>query len=128
MLKYAERVDQVFHALGDPTRRLIVEQLSHGPASLSQLAEPLPMSLPAVHQHVAVLEASGLVTSLKVGRVRTCRLQADALTDAQHWIEQRRVEWEQRLDRLSDFLESLPPETPPGVAAPPSRTRKQQPK
>jgi DNA-binding transcriptional ArsR family regulator len=112
MVNQAVEVDRVFHALGDPTRRQIVEWLSQRPMSLSDLAKPLPMSLPAVHQHVAVLEASGLVTSTKVGRVRTCRLEPSALTDAQHWLEQRRTEWDQRLDRLSDYLDSLPPEQP----------------
>jgi Predicted transcriptional regulators len=96
--------DVVFQALADPTRRRIVEHLGRGPATLSELAEPLPMSLPAVHQHLAVLEASGLVTSEKVGRVRTCRLELKRLDTVQDWIDQRRAGWERRLDRLGDYL------------------------
>lgn len=94
----------VFHALSDPTRRHIVEQLGRGPASVSDLAAPLPMSLPAVVQHLHVLEASGLVESEKVGRVRTCRLVVKRLDTVQDWIDERRRTWERRLDRLGDFL------------------------
>jgi DNA-binding transcriptional ArsR family regulator len=104
VLNYATEADAVFHALSDPTRRRIVEQLGSGPATVSQLAAPLPMSLPAVVQHLQVLEASGLVVSEKVGRVRTCRLQVKRLDTVQDWIEARRVTWERRLDRLGDFL------------------------
>ena len=85
----------------------MVERLSRGPASVSELARPLSMSLPAVMQHLAVLEGSGLVRSAKVGRVRTCRIDASALSQAERWINQRRVEWESRLDRLGDYLETL---------------------
>src|SRR3954469_22150119 len=102
MLKY--EADRVFQALADPSRRVIVERLSHGSASVSELAEPLTMSLPSVVQHLQVLETSGLVRSEKVGRVRTCRMQAEALRTAQHWIDERRDAWELRLDRLGDFL------------------------
>jgi DNA-binding transcriptional ArsR family regulator len=104
MLNQSLALDQVFQALADPTRRWMVERLSRGPASVSELAEPLTMSLPAVVQHLQVLETSGLVRSEKVGRVRTCRMQADALRTAQHWIDQRRDAWERRLDRLGEFL------------------------
>jgi DNA-binding transcriptional ArsR family regulator len=96
--------DVVFHALSDPTRRHIVEQLGRGPASVSQLAAPLPMSMPAVVQHLQVLEASGLIESQKVGRVRTCRLVVKRLDTVQDWIEARRAAWERRLDRLGEFL------------------------
>jgi DNA-binding transcriptional ArsR family regulator len=96
--------DVVFHALSDPTRRRIVERLGQGPASVSELAEPLPMSLPAVVQHLQVLEASGLVESQKVGRVRTCRLVVKRLDTVQDWIDQRRATWERRLDRLGEYL------------------------
>jgi DNA-binding transcriptional ArsR family regulator len=96
--------DAVFHALSDPTRRLIVEHLGRGPASVSELAAPLPMSLPAVVQHLQVLEASGLVESQKVGRVRTCRLVVTRLDTVQDWIDARRATWERRLDRLGDYL------------------------
>ena len=82
----------------------MVERLSRGPASVSELARPLPMSLPAVVQHLKVLEASGLVRSEKVGRVRTCRIEPAALQTAEHWIAERRVNWERRLDRLGEYL------------------------
>lgn len=82
----------------------MVERLSRGPASVSELARPLAMSLPAVVQHLQVLEASGLVRSEKIGRVRTCRIDPTALGTAEHWLTERRIEWERRLDRLGDFL------------------------
>jgi DNA-binding transcriptional ArsR family regulator len=104
MLKQRDPVEMVFHALGDPTRRLIVERLSRGPATVSELAAPLPISLPAVFQHLQVLEASGLVGSEKVGRVRTCHARAEAMGAAEGWIAQRRAEWDGRLDRLGAFL------------------------
>jgi DNA-binding transcriptional ArsR family regulator len=100
-------LDSVYQALADPSRRAIVARLTRGPASVSELARPLPMSLPAVVQHLAVLEASGLVRSRKVGRVRTCRIEPKALGLAEQWIAQRREEWEQRLDRLGDYLSEL---------------------
>ncbi|MGZ3496916.1 MAG: ArsR/SmtB family transcription factor [Vulcanimicrobiaceae bacterium] len=98
-------LDLVFQALADPTRRAIVQRLSRGPTSVSVLAEPLSMSLPAVYQHLQVLEASGLVRSEKVGRVRTCRIDLSALEQAENWIASRRSTWEKRLDRLGEFLE-----------------------
>lgn len=104
MLNQSAALDQVFQALADPTRRRMLERLSRGPASVSELAEPLEMSLPAVVQHLQLLETSGLVQSEKVGRVRTCRMDSAALRTAQHWIEERRDSWERRLDRLGDFL------------------------
>ena len=99
-------LDLVFHALSDATRRGMVERLSRGPASVSELAEPFAMSLPAVVQHLAVLEASGLVRSEKVGRVRTCRMDEKALSAAEHWINERKRLWAWRLDRLGEFLET----------------------
>jgi DNA-binding transcriptional ArsR family regulator len=111
VLKYSE-LDLAFQALGDPTRRAMVEQLTLGPASVSELAAPLPMSLPAVHQHLKVLEHSGLVRSEKVGRVRTCRLELTMLDTVQSWIDARRATWERRLNRLDTYLATLPPETP----------------
>ena len=104
MLNYSEPVDMVFHALGDPTRRQIVDRLSRGPASVSELAAPLPISLPAVVQHLQVLQECGLVDSEKVGRVRTCRVRPATMRQAEHWIAERRAEWERRLDRLGEFL------------------------
>jgi DNA-binding transcriptional ArsR family regulator len=104
MLNHQATVDPLFHALADPTRRAVVEQLSRGPASVSELAQPLEMTLSAVLQHLAVLESSGLVRSEKAGRVRTCRLDPAALRTAESWITDRRVTWERRLDRLGDYL------------------------
>ena len=97
-------IDRVFHALGDPTRRAIMEKLSAGPISVSQLAEPLDITLAAVVQHLQVLEDSGLVQTEKVGRVRTCRIEPAGLSAAERWIADRRSTWEHRLDRLGDLL------------------------
>src|SRR5271156_1295177 len=111
MLNKLSRVDPVFHALGDPTRRSMVERLAKGPASVSELAGPLAISLSEVVQHLAILEANGLASSQKVGRVRTCRIQPAALNLAEQWISERRAEWERRFDRLDKFLGGLPPVT-----------------
>lgn len=97
-------IDMVFHALGDPTRRAIVEKLSEGPISVSQLAEPLSITLAAVVQHLQILEESGLVHTEKVGRVRTCRIEPTGLSVAERWIADRRLTWEQRFDRLGNLL------------------------
>ncbi|QSQ25515.1 helix-turn-helix transcriptional regulator [Pyxidicoccus parkwayensis] len=105
-------LDLMFHALSDPSRRSMVERLCRGPASVSELAQPLDMSLPAVVQHLQVLETSGLVRTEKVGRVRTCRIEPQALRAAEQWITERRSLWERRLDRLGDFLEENPEEAP----------------
>ena len=104
MLNQSSRLDLVFQALSDPTRRVIVERLTRGQASVSELAKPLDMSLPAVVQHLQVLEARGLVRSEKVGRVRTCRVEPTALRTAEQWIAERRTTWERRLDRLEQYL------------------------
>jgi DNA-binding transcriptional ArsR family regulator len=104
MLNQTVELDQVFRALADPSRRLIVERLSPGPATVSDLARPLDMSLSAVLQHLQVLEASGLVHSEKVGRVRTCRVDPRALRPVEEWIADRRSTWERRLDRLGEVL------------------------
>ena len=103
-------LDAMFQALADPTRRRMVERLSRGSASVSELAEPFSMSLPAIVQHLKVLEQSGLVTSEKVGRVRTCTIDTGALSMAETWINDRRMGWEKRLDRLGAFLDALPPD------------------
>src|SRR5690606_36782663 len=97
-------VDRVFHALGDPTRRSIVERLCRGPASIGELAEPLGVTLAAVEQHVQVLERSGQVRTRKVGRVRTCRLEPKGLGVGSRWVAERRSLWERRLDRLGAML------------------------
>ena len=95
---------RVFHALADPSRRLIVERLACGPASVSDLARPLAMSLPGVMQHLQVLEACSLVASEKAGRVRTCRIEPGTLRQVEQWVTRQRTTWEQRLDRLGDYL------------------------
>lgn len=106
-------LDRVFQALADPSRRGMLERLSRGPASVSELAQPLSMSLPAVVQHLAVLEGSGLIRTQKVGRVRTCQIEAGALQPAERWINDRRLQWERRLDRLGDYLaQSAKPKGP----------------
>lgn len=97
-------VDRVFHALGDPTRRAIVERLSQGPLSVSGLAAPLAITLAAVVQHLQVLEKSGLVRTVKTGRVRTCRIESKGLSVAERWIADRRALWDQRFDRLGKLL------------------------
>lgn len=107
----ATPLDLVFHALADPSRRGMVERLSRGPASVSELAKPFAMSLPAVVQHLQVLEASGLVRSQKVGRVRTCEIVPETLSAAERWINDRRRLWERRLDRLGALLADTPEET-----------------
>src|SRR5919197_3360092 len=103
MLKQGQ-LDRVFHALADPSRRSIVDRLSQGSASVSDLAGPLPMSLPAVLQHLQVLEDSGVVRTEKVGRVRTCTIEVAPLQPAETWIHERRAGWERRLDRLGTYL------------------------
>jgi DNA-binding transcriptional ArsR family regulator len=107
MLNQPSDLNRLFHALADPWRRAMVERLSRGPAPVSELARPLPMSLSAAMQHLGVLEAAGLVRSEKVGRVRTCAIEPQALSQAERWVNARRVEWEKRLDRLGDYLKSL---------------------
>jgi DNA-binding transcriptional ArsR family regulator len=97
-------IDRVFQALGDATRRAMMERLSSGPMSVSRLAEPYEMSLAAVIQHLQVLEEAGLVRTEKVGRVRSCRIDVAGLDAAQKWLKVLRPEWEQRLDRLGDLF------------------------
>ena len=98
-------LDRVFHALADPTRRAMVERLSRGPATVSELADPHRITLAAVVQHLQVLEDSGVITTEKIGRVRTCRIEPGGLAGAERWIADHRTRWEKRLDRLGDFLE-----------------------
>jgi DNA-binding transcriptional ArsR family regulator len=101
-------LDLVFRALGDRTRRALVERLVRGPASVSELAEPLTMSLAAVVQHLQVLESAGIVRSEKAGRVRTCRIEPELLRAGEHWLVRQRTTWESTLDRLGDFLAEPP--------------------
>ena len=109
MLNYQPGLDHAFQALADPARRAMVERLAEGPASVSELAKPLPMSLPAVMLHLKVLEQSGLVKSQKVGRVRTCRIDPKVFSQAERWIAERRQMWERNLDRLGQYLAETDP-------------------
>ncbi len=134
MVKYSEGgneeaiFDAIFHALSDPRRRAIITRLCEGPATVSALAAPLGVSLPAVVQHLAVLEEAGLITTLKSGRVRTCTLAPDALRRAEAWISTRRLPQERALDRLGAFLssQSSPPD-PSKPSKPPTPPAKAQP-
>jgi DNA-binding transcriptional ArsR family regulator len=107
MLNKLSALDAAFEALADPSRRAMLAQLSRGPSSVSALAKPLDMTLPAVMQHLAILEESGLVRTEKVGRVRTCRIEPQAMSRAEQWLNQRRLEWERNFDRLGEYLDSL---------------------
>jgi DNA-binding transcriptional ArsR family regulator len=122
MLNQVADLDRVFHALSDPGRRVMLERLSQGPASVSELGKPLAMSLAAVVQHVQVLEESGLVRSQKLGRIRTCRLIPSTLRSAEHWISERRTLIERRLDRLGEYLAETAgsPDAGPASLAPPA--------
>ena len=112
MLNDVADLDRVFHALADPGRRLMLERLGHGPASVSELGRPLPMSLAAVVQHVQILEASGLVRTQKLGRTRTCSLNSATLRSAERWISERRTIVERQLDRLGKYLAETADEPP----------------
>jgi DNA-binding transcriptional ArsR family regulator len=107
MLKQTIDLDRTFQALADTSRRTMVERLTLGPASVSELAEPLTMSLAAVVQHVQVLEACGVVKTEKIGRKRMCRIEGAAMTVAEQWITDRRRAWEALLDRLGDVLHDV---------------------
>jgi DNA-binding transcriptional ArsR family regulator len=117
-------VDVVFHALSDANRRAMVDRLLGGPVSVSELARPLAISLPAVMQHLHVLEASGVVRSHKVGRVRTCEIQPVALSSAERWISERRAAWEARLDRLGEFLATEADESEPATQSKKTRPKR----
>lgn len=104
MPKQSERIDEIFKALADPTRRQVIERLVSGPAATSALAEPFDMALPSFTQHLGILERAGLVTSTKEGRTRIYRLSTTGLDAAEGWLAGRRREWEQRLDQLDEFL------------------------
>ncbi|NJO82349.1 MAG: helix-turn-helix transcriptional regulator [Blastochloris sp.] len=104
MLNHPLQLDSIFHALSDPTRRAVVEQLSRGPLSVSDLARPFAMSLSAIVQHLQILDAAGLVRSVKVGRVRTCQIEPQTLRMVEQWVAERRTAWEHRLDCLGDYL------------------------
>lgn len=119
MAKYLSELDQLFHALSDGTRRAIVERLVHSPASVSTLAEPFDAALPTIVAHLRVLERAGIVSSEKVGRVRTYQLVPDALVPANRWIVTHRLPQERRLDRLGDHLTR--PSGPPEPDSPPQQ-------
>jgi DNA-binding transcriptional ArsR family regulator len=114
MLHDPAQIDLMFQALADPARRIMVERLSRGPASVSELAQPLDMSLSAVVQHLHLLQASGLIASEKTGRVRTCRIEPRALKTVEQWITERRTVWERRFDRLGQYLADHPEEPDQG--------------
>jgi DNA-binding transcriptional ArsR family regulator len=97
-------IGRVFQSLADPTRRAIVERLVRGPAAVKALAEPMAMSLPAVMQHLQVLEAAGVIVTEKVGRVRSCRVEPRALREAEQWLGRQRTQWERQLDQLDAYL------------------------
>ncbi len=105
MLKYSESLDRIFYALSDHSRRAIIEELSKKEASVSELGQPLKMSMAAVVQHIQILEESGLIRTQKTGRVRTCRIEPRSLEVIEGWLSQRRRFWEKNLDRLGEFLE-----------------------
>jgi DNA-binding transcriptional ArsR family regulator len=110
----APNLDMMFQALADPSRRAMVERLSRGAASVSELAQPLAMSLPAVVQHLQVLEGSGLVKTQKIGRVRSCTLDTSAMSQAEQWINDRRTQWQRRFERLGAYLDGIPDEPETG--------------
>src|ERR1035437_5933711 len=114
MPNQARHLSEVFQALVDPSRRGIVERLNQGPASVKELAQPLPMSPPAVMQHLGVLEACGLVRSEKFGRVRTCHVEPEGLRAVEDWLSGQRTAWEHRLDRLGELLAEDPQPPPEG--------------
>jgi DNA-binding transcriptional ArsR family regulator len=121
MLNHPINLDRVFQALADPTRRGMIERLGRAPATVSELAAPIPISLAAVVQHVQILEASGLVRTEKIGRTRTCHIDTNTLAAAERWLEARRSQWNTHLDRLGDYLDGS---TGDGTANRP--TRKQE--
>jgi DNA-binding transcriptional ArsR family regulator len=107
MINESHLLDRAFHALADSTRRAMVEQLVAQPMTVSELAAPFKISLPAVMQHLTVLETAGLVRSHKAGRVRTCRIDPVAMRLVEHWMFDRRRDWESRFDKLDDYLKTM---------------------
>src|SRR3546814_6630374 len=107
MKNYQSPLDAAFHALADPTRRAVVSRLTKGPAPVKELAEPFDMGLPSFMKHLRVLEEGGLISSEKVGRVRTCRVKAERLAAAESWLSEQRTLWQARTDRLADYVEKI---------------------
>ena len=106
MLNQSEALDRAFHALSDPTRRALLNQLIRGSATVSDLARPFQSTLASIVQHIQVLEGSGLIVTAKVGRTRTCRVSSEAMASVEHWLSERRRIWEERFDRLGALLEA----------------------
>jgi DNA-binding transcriptional ArsR family regulator len=100
-----QQIDRLFHALGDPTRRAILDILSHGPTSVTQLAEPLAITLTAIGQHLQILEDCNHVHTEKAGRVRTCRIEPSGFSHLEKWIKSHRTHWQVQLDRLGEMLD-----------------------
>jgi len=121
MLDRSDPLDRAFHALSDPSRRQMIDRLAQAPASVSELARPLKMTLAAVVQHVQVLESSGLIESRKTGRVRTCSINPDMLSATEQWLTDRRTLWQRRLDRLGEVLDEQASQD--GPPPPPTRKR-----
>ncbi len=107
MANKQDAFDLVFAALSDPTRRAIVTRLSREPASVSELSKPFAMAMPTLLQHVRVLETSGLITTEKTGRVRTCALRGEAMAKTEQWLARQRAAWEGRLDRMEAYVKEL---------------------
>lgn len=106
MENYPSPLDAAFHALADPTRRAVLSRLMQGPAPVKELAAPFEMGLPSFMKHLRVLEDDGLIRSEKVGRVRTCRVNADRLASAEAWLSEQRALWQARTDRMADYVET----------------------
>ena len=104
MEKYAERLNGIFHALSDPTRRAVLSRLGRGPAAISELAEPFDMALPSFMKHVQMLEDSGLIRTRKEGRVRTCAIETKSFAMVESWLAAQKTIWERRTDRLEKFV------------------------
>jgi DNA-binding transcriptional ArsR family regulator len=109
MENYQSPLDAAFHALADPTRRAVVSRLTRGPAPVTELAKPFAMGLPSFLKHLRVLEKDGLISSEKIGRVRTCRVNTDRLTAAESWLSEQRTLWQASADRLADYVETHMP-------------------
>jgi DNA-binding transcriptional ArsR family regulator len=107
MDNYQVALDAIFHALSDPTRRAVVRRLGAGPATVGELSEPFDMALPSFMKHMRVLEETGLVSSSKVGRVRTCTLERDKFATAERWFEEQRALWVSRYENLDNLLQQL---------------------
>ena len=107
MANYSTSLDDTFHALADPTRRSVIARLANGPASIKELAQPYDLGLPSFLKHIKVLEACGLVATIKVGRVRTCQLNREKLAAAEKWFDEQRKIWESRYNNLDNLLVTL---------------------